>query len=415
MLEPGERFDRYRIHSLLGRGGMGAVFRAHDERLRRNVALKVLERRVSDEARALLLREARVSAALNHPSIVVVHDVGEVQGVTYMAMELVEGKPLRAHIGTNVTPTQAVRWLLDIARALDEAHRAGLVHRDVKPANVMVTAAGAKVLDFGVAKPAPELMNKLTALMPSMRTTPGFCVGTPKYMAPEQLQGAPASAASDQFSWGLVAHELLLGRHPRLRDLEIELAPLSLGTLGPDLAALVARALDNRVERRFASMAELARALAPLAGSPAATMEFRAIGAVEEESSRPPTRMITATAPPPGAGLVPAPSIRPIDPGTLVPFAEVVCHDLSEALGGFFSAVAIVTVDVAGQRGRFFVQTVAIGRDGTLRCPAASGEALRAAGNLIAADARAGNGRWSRLVVPLDAEGLPPGRAPELG
>lgn len=423
MLEPGELFDRYRIVSLLGRGGNGAVFRAHDERLRRPVALKILEKLVSPEARSLLLREARAAAGLSHPNIVVVHDVGEARGITYMAMELVEGKPLRAHLGEGISPTQAVRWLLDMARGLAEAHRAGLVHRDVKPANVMITAAGAKMLDFGIAKPSEELESKLTALMPRMRTTPGFAAGTPRYMAPETLQGTPATAAADQFAWGLVAHELLVGRHPRVRDLEIELAPTSLiglVSVPPEIAAIVGRALDNRPERRFASMQDVARALAPLAGPSSATMEFRAFGAPpeppEEEDVRPPTRMITATGAPviAGAPSVAAAPVRAIDPGTLAPFAEIVSRDLAMATGGFFSALAIITVDVTGQRGRFFVQTVAIGKDGQLQCPPASADALRAAGSLIAADARAGNGRWARLVVPLDAEGLPPGRLAEL-
>ena len=220
---------RYSIESLLGEGGMGSVYRVHDSTLDRLAALKVV--RVGDggstgasntTARARLLREARSAAAFAHPNAVSIYDVGEVDGITYIAMELIEGRTLRAHIDDPSAPL-AVRigWLPDVARALAAAHRRGIIHRDVKPENVMITREGiVKVLDFGIARKA---RTETDALAPTQKnveslTGAGAIVGTPLYMAPEQIHGDELDARVDQFAWGLIAHEVMTGELPWGRE-----------------------------------------------------------------------------------------------------------------------------------------------------------------------------------------------------
>ena len=236
--EPGETFDRYVIEALLGEGGMGRVYRARDTRLQRKVALKILrspgeaaEGRAASsgsfgsgshsDGPARLLREARAAAALDHPNAVSIFDVGEVDGIPYIAMELIEGRAHRAYVGdTSVPRERRVRWLVDIAHALAAAHNRGLVHRDVKPENVMVRNDGVvKVLDFGIARRV-RLKDDITitsddqkALLSTI-TQSGALVGTPLYMAPEQLRGEPTDGRADQFAWGVVAYELLTGKPP---------------------------------------------------------------------------------------------------------------------------------------------------------------------------------------------------------
>ncbi len=275
-MHSGEIFaDRYRIIAPIGRGGMGTVHRAFDLRLRRPLALKVLHEGLSPEAMAKMVREARLAASLTHPNIVAVFDVGEHVGVPFMAMELVDGRQLRTFVGAPTPVQDKVRWLTDVARGLDAAHRAGLVHRDVKPQNVMVTPTGAKVLDFGIAKAIDESEQKLTALLPAMRTRPGFSLGTPLYMAPEVMRGEHRSdPRSDQFSWGIVAWQLLMGQAPpREKLLERWRAPRvdAFGVTDP-IAAVVARALEDDRNLRFESMVEIVTALELVQGLPPPSM-----------------------------------------------------------------------------------------------------------------------------------------------
>ena len=161
MPNEGETFDRYRIEAVLGEGGMGVVYRAFDPRLNRRVALKVVRAQRSDDdletstgATARLLREARLAASLDHPNAVAIFDLGAVNGEAFIAMELVSGRPLREWIGDASVPLATrLRWVFDVARVLAAAHKAGLVHRDVKPENVMIRDDGdVKVLDFGIAR-----------------------------------------------------------------------------------------------------------------------------------------------------------------------------------------------------------------------------------------------------------------------
>jgi serine/threonine protein kinase/tetratricopeptide (TPR) repeat protein len=230
-LSSGDSLDHYVIEALLGEGGMGAVYRAFDTRLERRVALKIL--RPASDARpgastaagptsdgsSKLLREARAAAALDHPNATAIFDVGEVDGVAYIAMELVDGRSLRAYVGDKSIPVdRRIRWLVDIGNALTAAHERGLVHRDVKPENVIVRNDGVvKVLDFGIARRVnlPDIAPGPNAdgLYPTL-TESGLVLGTPHYMAPEQLRGEPVDGRADQFSWGVVAFELLTGKLP---------------------------------------------------------------------------------------------------------------------------------------------------------------------------------------------------------
>ncbi len=217
----GDRFDRYVIEELLGEGGMAQVYRARDPRLHRRVALKIL--RKSDEpetasrATGLVLREARASAALDHPNAVAVFDVGEAQELLFIAMELVKGKSLRSFVNDASVPWDIkLRWMVDAARALGAAHDKGLVHRDVKPENIMVRDDGVvKVLDFGIAKRTiVDVSLTGTADETFTQSIAGGILGTPWYLSPEQLRGEVVDGRADQFSWAVTTYELLTGKLP---------------------------------------------------------------------------------------------------------------------------------------------------------------------------------------------------------
>jgi serine/threonine protein kinase len=268
-LEPGDTFDRYRIEQLLGAGGWGQVYRAVDTRLRRKVALKVLKKERAAEA-PRFLREARAAAALDHPNVVAVYDLGEVDGVPYIAMELAEGKLLSELAGpkSGKTVREKLGWLIDVAHGLHASHQAGLLHRDVKPQNVIVTKGGVvKVLDFGLAKPTEEHEVLGPATQPAFQTRAGHVVGTPRYMAPEALRGSPCDGRADQFSWGVTAYEVLGGVHPRggKADAVALDTPRLLSEFVPDvpfaLAAAVSRTISGERSNRFADMGALIAAL----------------------------------------------------------------------------------------------------------------------------------------------------------
>lgn len=293
MLEKGDKIAHYTIVRLLGVGGMGQVYLSLDERLHRNVALKVLlETAVAEEARdsaARLLREARSAASLTHPNVVSVFDVGESGGRVYLAMEMVVGKTVRDLMLDTAVPWQRrLRWLVDVARALGAAHRSGLVHRDIKPENVMVRDEDGlvKVLDFGIARRAGPTENvdptakTQTAHLggaANILTGKGLVLGTPMYMAPEQLKGGAPDPRTDQFSWGVMCFEVLAGERPwpPKSDLLAAVAtilteaPQSLRKHAPEVPpaveAVIARALSRDPAHRFETMDEVADALEPLA------------------------------------------------------------------------------------------------------------------------------------------------------
>jgi serine/threonine-protein kinase len=287
-LRPGDTFDRYVVEEALGQGGMGAVYRARDLKLQRLVALKIMAPRdpsgrpsgVTSDGAARLLREARAAAALNHPNVVSVYDVGEVDGAPFIAMEIVLGRSLRACM-TDASQADKIRWLVDIAKALGAAHEHGLVHRDVKPENVMVRTDGVvKVLDFGIARRAQSAETPAAdaAILPTL-TGQGVVMGTPLYMAPEQIRGEDLDGRTDQFAWGVLAYELLSGKIPwgRTDDVMALVAaivtrePERLDRIAPVVASAVAdvvhRALAKGVADRFATMGDVAAAMLAASGT----------------------------------------------------------------------------------------------------------------------------------------------------
>jgi TolB-like protein/Flp pilus assembly protein TadD/predicted Ser/Thr protein kinase len=211
------RLGSYRLHSLIGAGGMGEVYSAYDESLQRGVAIKVLPETSSTDAgaRARLLREARAAAALNHPNICTIYEVGEQDGHAFIAMELVDGEPLNRVIPRDGLPIdQVLAYGQQIADALAHAHERGILHRDLKTQNVVITKSGrAKILDFGLAK-RMALEHETTTDGWSLLTATGTVVGTPAYMSPEQLRGAGSDARSDIWALGVVLYEMASGRRP---------------------------------------------------------------------------------------------------------------------------------------------------------------------------------------------------------
>jgi serine/threonine protein kinase len=279
MLKPGDTFERYTVDALLGQGGMGHVYRAHDTRLERRVALKVIsEGSTSPESNARLLREAKAAAALDHPNAVAIFDVGDAEGTPYIVMELVSGETMRSSIGAPGTPmdTQIAR-LTDVARVLAAAHKRGLVHRDIKPENVMVRDDGlVKVLDFGIARRAGGAVDPAgptqAPALPTL-TVKGDRLGTPLYMSPEQIKGDALDGRADQFAWGVLAFELLTGSLPWRGGDDALAVVASILTDDPSARALddagvptrvkkvILRALEKRAADRFATMDELVLAL----------------------------------------------------------------------------------------------------------------------------------------------------------
>ncbi|HEX8793979.1 MAG TPA: protein kinase [Polyangiaceae bacterium] len=276
-LHVGDRFDRYEIEELLGEGGMAQVYRAHDPRLNRRVALKVL--RVdslnapdsASSASTLMMREARAAAALDHPNAVSVFDVGEADGEVFLAMELVVGKSLRAYVGDPAVPWDTkLRWMVDAARALGAAHERGLVHRDVKPENVMVRADGVvKVLDFGIAKRVKvDIASGATLDDPRSQSFLGGLVGTPWYLSPEQLRNEPVDGRADQFAWGVMTYELLTGVLPWPKGVDGFQLVLAILNTVPDPPSKLLKPLPSIVD------ATIMKALAKAPSQRFEAMEF---------------------------------------------------------------------------------------------------------------------------------------------
>ena len=265
--------SHYRILEQIGAGGMGVVYRAHDEQLQRDVALKVLPVSTFTDpaARARLLREARSAAALNHPHICTVHEVGEADGQTYIAMELVEGTTLSARLTPGpLSADDLTRLGIQLADALAHAHERGIVHRDLKSANVVITRDGrAKILDFGLAKRlSPAALDEATRSEVSL-TAPGAAAGTLAYMAPEQLRGQPGDEHSDIWALGVVLYEMATGVLPfrgqtgyELSSAILDQPPRELPSKLPlELRAVIGRCLEKDPGRRYQRAGEVRAAL----------------------------------------------------------------------------------------------------------------------------------------------------------
>ena len=204
------RIGHYAVDRKLGEGGMGVVYAARDDRLERAIAIKTLSAPASDDtARQRLWREARAAASVNHPNICQIYEVGEDGGRLFIAMELLAGEPLAERLRRGpLSTSEAVPIALEILAALAALHSRGIVHRDLKPSNVFLTAHGAKLLDFGLARPEPG--GALSTVDGLTRT--GMLMGTPRYMAPEQVTGEAVDARSDIFAAGALLFEMLAGR-----------------------------------------------------------------------------------------------------------------------------------------------------------------------------------------------------------
>ncbi len=218
---PGKRLGPYEILSAIGAGGMGEVYRARDTRLDRIVAIKVLPAHLADrpELRERFEREARTIASLNHPHICVLHDIGRQDGIDFLVMEFLEGETLAQRLLKGPLPIgQVLQFAIEIADALDKAHRKGVTHRDLKPGNIMLTKTGTKLLDFGLAKlrqdaaPAIPLSQLPTATVKDAVTQEGTILGTLQYMAPEQLEAKEVHACTDIFAFGALVYEMATGK-----------------------------------------------------------------------------------------------------------------------------------------------------------------------------------------------------------
>jgi serine/threonine-protein kinase len=266
----------YRIEERIGRGGMGVVYRAEHLNLRRRAAIKIIapDLAESEGFRERFTREARIAAALQHPNIVTVYDAGELDGLLYLAMQYIQGSDLSAVLRTEhrLRPYRAVDVCRQVASALDAAHAMGLIHRDVKPANVLIEGRTAFLTDFGLTK---RLDGEHTQL-----TRAGDVVGTIHYVAPEQIEGAPVSARTDVYSLGCLLYHCLTGQVPFSRDSDVAVIyahlsedPPQITKLRPELPegldGVIAKALDKSPDRRFPSCGDLisaARAVIDAAG-----------------------------------------------------------------------------------------------------------------------------------------------------
>jgi len=275
----GTRVKHYEIESILGKGGMGVVYRARDTRLGRPVALKFLsEELTKDPARRdRFLREARAACAVNHPAIAQVYDVDEAEGGVFMAMELVEGKTVRALIkGRELDLLGSLEVGAQVASGLSKAHEAGIVHRDIKPENVVVTPDGhAKILDFGLAKlldppsaEGPATGDELSHMETMAKTQAGMVLGTLRYMSPEQARGQELDHRSDIFSLGVMLYEMVTGTLPFSGNSPIdtlhaiafeETRPITAlrANLPPSLQRVISRCLRKRAQDRYPDTKEL--------------------------------------------------------------------------------------------------------------------------------------------------------------
>ena len=282
-LAPGTKLGPYEVVALLGSGGMGEVYRANDTRLGRDVAVKVLPDAFAKDADRLrrFEQEARTIAALNHPNILGIHDIGTHDCRPYLVSELLVGETLREKIDQGpIAVKRAIEYAKGIALGLAAAHNKGIVHRDLKPENVFVTRDGhVKVLDFGLAKlilPEESVENAQTMTSPA--TVPGMVMGTMGYMSPEQVKGEPTDARSDIFSFGAVLYEMLTGQRAFKRGTGAETMtailreePAELTSIGwqgpPTLEKILNRCLEKSPERRFQSASDLGFAIESLSGT----------------------------------------------------------------------------------------------------------------------------------------------------
>jgi serine/threonine protein kinase/Tol biopolymer transport system component len=279
----GQQLSHYKIISLIGAGGMGEVYLAHDTNLERRVALKLLPLKFTQAPEHLqrFIREAKTASALNHPNIITIYEIGEFGELHFIATEFIEGVTLRQRLtDANITLRGVLDVTCQIAAALEAAHNAGITHRDIKPENVMLRPDGlVKVLDFGLAKLTPPINAVDPEAAMQVQTTPGLVLGTPRYMSPEQARGQKTDARSDLFSLGVMLYEMVTGASPfpGATSAEVFAAlldkdPQPLVALAPEtpdeLERIVGKALRKNVEERYQSSSELLADLRKVGAAP---------------------------------------------------------------------------------------------------------------------------------------------------
>ena len=281
----GKTLGPYELVAKLGEGGMGEVYRAHDTRLNRTVAIKVLPNHLANDplARSRFVREGQALAALAHPNLVAIYDVGTANGVSFAVMELVDGETLREKLMHGRLPVRrVVDYAVQIARGLAAAHDKGLVHRDLKPANIIVAADGhVKILDFGLAKAvdvSERGADSRSDAETAVQTDPGMVMGTVGYMAPEQIRGLPVDARTDLFALGALLYEMRAGQRAFRRETAAETMTMILredpaelsvsrADLPPALERIVRHCLEKNPAERFQTARDVAFALEAFSGS----------------------------------------------------------------------------------------------------------------------------------------------------
>jgi len=302
-LIPGQVIGAYKILSLLGRGGMGVVYRARDERLRRDVAVKVLPASLANDADRLrrFEQEAHATSALNHPNILTIYDIGAHEGAPFIVAELLDGEELRTQLGQGALPARrALVYAQQITAGLAAAHEKGIVHRDLKPENLFITTDGrVKILDFGLAKLRPPQVDGVDTGAPTQNkiTEPGVVMGTVGYMSPEQVRGQEADNRADIFSFGVILYEMLSGRRTFSGESAVEVMnsilkedPPELGEtdakVSPALEKIVRRCLEKKPERRFQTASDLTFALEALSTPSNSRLETPAVETVNATTHR---------------------------------------------------------------------------------------------------------------------------------